>query len=98
MKANQKQIEVFSHSAKENIPTLMGMLRANQIRSKETFAFEYNSSWLMNNNSCSLDPSLQLFQGLQYAATGKNNFNIFLEFVFIVFRDDFSTWVRGFTH
>jgi serine/threonine-protein kinase HipA len=57
----------------------MGVLNATPGRGKEIFSFEYNHDWLRHNKASHLDPSLQLFQGTQYAPQGQENFGIFLD-------------------
>ncbi len=78
-KIPQKQIEVYAHWAELPHPTLMGTLRATPSRGKEIFSFEYSPAWLRGNQAHALDPSLQLFQGVQYAPQGRENFGIFLD-------------------
>lgn len=78
-KNKQRHIEV--HAAWESLshPTLMGTLSATLARGKEVFSFTYNNNWLINNQARSLDPSLQLFAGPQYAPQGQENFGLFLD-------------------
>ena len=78
-KTQQLFIEVFAHWAGLNQPTLMGVLHATPARGKEIFSFEYHHDWLRNNQSLTLDPSLQLFQGPQYTPNDQANFGLFLD-------------------
>lgn len=77
--SKQKQIEVYIHEAELSEPHLIGILYASTLRGKEIFSFEYNNHWLKNYKGHSLDPSLQLFAGIQYAPQGQQNFSIFLD-------------------
>lgn len=78
-KALQVCIEVNAHWVGLSQPTLMGVLRATPLRGKEIFSFEYNHDWLSSNQTYALDPSLQLYQGIQYAPHEQENFGIFLD-------------------
>lgn len=75
----QRHIEVYAHWAGLSSPSLMGVLYATLSRGKEIFSFEYATQWLNDNQSHVLDPSLQFFQGQQYAPDGQDNFGIFLD-------------------
>lgn len=80
MKNNpQRYIEVHAHWAGLSQPILMGVLHTTPARGKEIFSFEYSDDWLSNNLSHTLDPSLQLFQGRQYAPQDQENFGVFLD-------------------
>ncbi|MDR3492576.1 MAG: HipA domain-containing protein [Gammaproteobacteria bacterium] len=78
-KTLQRDIEVYAHWAGLSLPTLVGVLHATPARGKEIFSFEYSHEWLKHNQAHALDPSLQLFQGPQYAAQGQENFGVFLD-------------------
>lgn len=78
-KSKQRQIQVYMDSSASIEPQLMGLLYAAPARGKEVFSFEYDPLWLSNNIHPPLDPSLQLFSGLQYAPVGQENFGIFLD-------------------
>ncbi len=60
-------------------PTLMGILRAEQVHGKEIFSFEYDKVWLKSNESLILDPDLNWYSGPQYLPDEKTNFGIFLD-------------------
>ena len=75
----QKRIEVYAHWVGLSQPTLMGVLYAAPIRGKEIFSFVYDDGWLKKAQAHILDPSLQLFQGTQYAPQGQENFGVFLD-------------------
>ena len=57
----------------------MGTLFATTSRGKEIFSFEYDAYWLKSPHGQSLDPSLSLFEGPQYAPVSQNNFGVFLD-------------------
>ncbi len=75
----QRRIEVHACWVGLSHSTLMGILNAIPSRGKEIFSFEYNPVWLKRNQAHALDPSLQLFQGTQYAPHGQENFGLFLD-------------------
>ena len=78
-KRKQRYIEVHAHWTGISNPILMGTLYAATSRSKEIFSFVYNNSWLSNSQAHTIDPSLQLFSGPQYAPHSKENFGVFLD-------------------
>lgn len=78
-KIQSRKIEVCAHWIGLKEPTLMGTLNSNVIRNKEIFSFEYDVDWLRSSQARVLDPSLQLFQGLQYPSTEQDNFGVFLD-------------------
>jgi serine/threonine-protein kinase HipA len=79
MSKTQQRIEVHAHWMGLTEPVLIGILHAVPIRGKEIFSFEYNNKWLEHSQAYPLDPSLQLFQGAQYAPQSQENFGIFLD-------------------
>jgi len=78
-KIKQRNIEVYAHWTGLSDPTKMGILYATISRGKEVFSFDYDEDWLKKGQAHTLDPSLQLFYGPQYAPHGKGNFNVFLD-------------------
>lgn len=78
-KTSPRHIEVYAHWETLPQPTLMGTLNATPTRGKEIFSFTYNNDWLRSNQAHILDPSLQLFQGPQYAPYEQTNFSVFLD-------------------
>lgn len=78
-KKQRRYIEVYAHWVGLSQPALVGLLHAMPSRGKEIFSFEYNHDWLQNHQAHALDPSLQLFQGLQYAPQSQENFGVFLD-------------------
>ncbi len=75
----QRDIYVYADWQDLNIPVLMGILSATFVRGKEVYAFEYEASWLKQNDTQILDPDLQFYNGTQYLNNGKNNFGLFLD-------------------
>ena len=57
----------------------MGTLFSDITRGKETFSFEYSDEWLKSKFAQIIDPDLQLYSGVQYSNSSKNNFGIFLD-------------------
>ena len=78
-KTQPRHIDVFVHWVGLSKPVLMGKLHAILSRGKEIFSFDYNPDWLKKPGVKSLDPSLQLFRGIQYAPKELQNFGIFLD-------------------
>ena len=77
-KKTQRSIIVYADWIGIEKPTSMGVLHSAQIKGRETFSFEYDDDWL-KSNSQTLDPDLQLYEGLHYLNEGKSNFGIFLD-------------------
>ncbi len=75
----QKEIYVFADWIGLEKPTIIGTLNAASSRGKEIFSFEYSKEWLESENSQTLDPDLQFFEGPQYLPEDKPNFGIFLD-------------------
>ena len=74
-----KTIYVYWDDAQTVSPLSVGRLYADVIRGKEVFSFEFDASWLKQGICRHLDPDLQLFSGLQYAAEKKSNFGVFTD-------------------
>lgn len=74
-----RTIFVYWDDAQTIEPILVGRLYADLIRGKEIFSFEFDASWLKQGICRHLDPDLQLFSGLQYAAEKKSNFGVFTD-------------------
>jgi serine/threonine-protein kinase HipA len=77
--SKKKNIEVYAQWEGLYKPNRMGNLNCIPGRGKEIFSFEYDQSWLKSNQGYSLDPSLQLFSGQQYAPQAQENFGMFLD-------------------
>ncbi len=78
-KSAQRSIEVWADWAGLDGPTFMGTLFATLSRGQEIFSFEYDDDWLAQASGWSLDPSLGLYSGPQYAPGDQNNFGVFLD-------------------
>lgn len=78
-KTQQRNIEVYANWEGLSDTILVGVLYATPSRGKEIFSFEYSHDWLKNNFAHVLDPSLQLYRGLQYPSQGQENFGVFLD-------------------
>ena len=74
-----RTIYVYWDDAQTIEPIPVGRLYADLIRGKEIFSFEFDASWLKQGICRHLDPDLQLFSGLQYAAEKKSNFGVFTD-------------------
>ncbi len=57
----------------------MGRLVSSVTRAHEVLSFEYDDEWLQGSHARQLDPSIQLFPGLQYPRGQKPNFGMFLD-------------------
>lgn len=79
MRKMMQQIEVYVHWSGLSQPVVMGILYATPSRSKEIFSFDYDLAWLKSTKAQTLDPSLQLLSGIQYAPQGQENFGVFLD-------------------
>ena len=78
-KSAQHIIEVWADWSGLGGPTCMGTLLATPSRGTEIFSFEYDAGWLATASARSLDPSLGLFRGPQYAPKDRDNFGLFLD-------------------
>ncbi|MBA2654365.1 MAG: type II toxin-antitoxin system HipA family toxin [Gammaproteobacteria bacterium] len=77
-KTKRRDIEVYAHWVGLSEPTFMGILYATPSRGEEVFSFEYDENWLRSDQAHNLDPSLQLYSGIQYAPQNQN-FSVFLD-------------------
>lgn len=72
-------IYVYAHRAGMQEPVLMGELRAEYVRGKEIFSFNYDNGWLRTRYSHVLDPEMLLYSGAQYSSDARVNFGVFLD-------------------
>ena len=79
MKSINKTILVYADWAGLPETTAMGSLSAVVTRGKETFAFEYDETWLKSNHLQDIDPDLGMFTGRQFVRDEKSNFGLFLD-------------------
>ena len=78
-KRAQRSIEVWADWVGLDAPTFMGTLFTTPSRGQEIFSFEYDDHWLAHAPAQSLDPSLGLYGGPQYAPSDRDNFGVFLD-------------------
>ena len=78
MALNKTDIYVYADWIGMEKPKLIGVLSAQQAKSKKAFSFEYNALWLKTGQKFLLDPDISLFSGSQYP-NQKENFGIFLD-------------------
>lgn len=81
MAAKNINREIFVYASWKEVgePVLMGILRGSLSRGAEIFSFEYEKAWLASGYTIGIDPDLQLYPGLQYLASSKSNFGLFLD-------------------
>jgi len=78
MASTQKTILVYDHFSEQE-PKLIGRLYVNVIKGSESYAFEYDPSWLRDTQlSVMLDPELMPYSGRQYPK-GKAIFGVFAD-------------------
>ena len=76
----KRAILVYAHWEGIASPAPMGVLRAELLRGKEVFSFEYDADWLRSAHCREIDPALQLYSGVQYHSDQKQaNFGLFLD-------------------
>ena len=78
MGLNKTNIYVYADWIGMEEPKCIGILSAQQAKSKEAFSFEYDTNWLKTGQLFLLDPDISLFSGPQYPYR-KENFGIFLD-------------------
>lgn len=76
---HRKNIIVYADWIGLSEPMIMGTLHVIPSRGKEIFSFEYDRLWLKNYAKHTIDPSLQLFHGVQYPSSDQENFGVFLD-------------------
>lgn len=72
-----KTIYVYENWLSEK-PSLLGKLYVDTVRGGESYAFEYDDTWLANPAAVMLDPDLNLYKGRQYPMD-KKNFGLFAD-------------------
>ncbi len=78
MSNTKTNIYVYAHWQEMPEPKIIGILSAQQAKSKKAFSFEYDKEWLKSEQKFLLDPDIQLYGGPQYP-NQKENFGIFLD-------------------
>ena len=76
---HSKEIWVYADWVELGATTLMGTLKAEQVRGREVFSFSYSKEWLEKAQALVLDPDLGLYGGSQYTRDDKPNFGLFLD-------------------
>ena len=76
---DQRTIYVHADWAGINGPRMIGELRVDRSRGKETYAFLYVPEWLGHKARASFDPDLQYFAGPQYPSAGRAGFGFILD-------------------
>ncbi len=79
MRPERREIEVWADWQDLTAPCRVGVLTATPSRGKEVFAFTYDDAWLSHRDRVTLDPSLELYRGPQYATDARDNFGAFLD-------------------
>ena len=73
------EVEVHLEAAELCPPRRVGVLARRQVRGHAALSFEYDATWLEDGLAFTLDPSLALYSGEQYAAHDAQQFGIFLD-------------------
>ena len=73
----EKEIYVYADFLYHNCEPV-GTIYVSESRGRETYAFEYESSWLKRSDQL-LDPDLQLYAGRQYVRDDKKIFGVFAD-------------------
>jgi serine/threonine-protein kinase HipA len=71
-------IWVFAHWLGMADPVLMGALSAQQTKTRRSFSFSYERSWLRSSARMLFDPEIQWYTGPQHPGE-KLNFGAFLD-------------------
>ncbi len=79
MAYEQKTIYVYENFSSEE-PQFIGTLFVDQIRGRESYAFQYDADWLKTSSfAFCLDPDLEMYTGRQYPMGDKDTFGIFAD-------------------
>ncbi len=78
MATNKTDIHVYAHWLGIPEPKCIGVLSAQQAKSKKAFSFKYDTDWLRTKEQQLLDPDIAWFSGSQYP-NGKENFGMFMD-------------------
>lgn len=75
-----RTIDVYGDWVPDRQPFKIGTMMVDRVRGKESLSFTYDADWLTRPDALTLDPDLQLYQGLQYPPRGKQgSFGVFLD-------------------
>ncbi|MCH8492504.1 MAG: type II toxin-antitoxin system HipA family toxin [Idiomarina sp.] len=75
----RKSVEVYAHWQPIIEPKKMGILACDETRGHEVFSFAYDDNFLSSKHRIALDPSLNLYRGIQYNDDTNLNFRVFLD-------------------
>lgn len=76
--ADKTDIWVYAHWKGMSEPSCIGILSAQQAKSRKAFSFSYHPDWIASSEQLLLDPDIAWFGGPQYP-NGKENFGVFLD-------------------
>jgi hypothetical protein len=72
-------IDVYGDWVPGQQPFKIGTMVIDRVRGKESFSFTDDVDWLSQPGALTLDPDLQLYQGLWFPPNSKQgNFGVFL--------------------
>lgn len=75
-----RAIDVYGDWVPDQQPFKIGTMVVDRVRGKESLSFTYHVDWLSRPDALTLDPDLQLYQGLQYPPSSKQgSFGVFLD-------------------
>ncbi len=78
MAGSKTDIYVYAHWLGMSEPKAIGVLSAQQAKSKKAFSFEYDAEWIKSKEQRLLDPDIGWYSGPQYP-DGKENFGVFMD-------------------
>jgi len=78
MTSLKTEIYVFAHWEGMSKPRLIGILGAQQAKSKKAFSFEYAKDWIQSNEQMILDPDIGWYSGQQFP-NRKENFGVIFD-------------------
>ncbi|MGH2643072.1 MAG: type II toxin-antitoxin system HipA family toxin [Chitinophagaceae bacterium] len=78
MSASKTDILVYAHWKGIHFPERIGILTAQQVKTRKAFSFTYDTAWMVSHKGLLLDPDIMPFAGAQFPVK-KENFGIFLD-------------------
>ena len=75
---SKTDIWVYAHWLGMSDPKLIGVLSAQQTKTRKSFSFSYERAWLHSSAQMLLDPDIQWYTGPQHPVE-KQNFGAFLD-------------------
>ncbi len=76
--ADKTDIWVYANWKGMQEPKCIGILSAQQAKSRKAFSFSYDESWIASGEQLLLDPDIMWYKGQQFP-NSKENFGIFLD-------------------